>query len=131
MKIASVNSSRSQRALWDGLRPCQGTVVMGPAVGFCLSNLEDHRHNQRPARRVPDDETLQVLSDLLLDHAVVALLFVTGGFERAHHRLAGLVEEAVLARAGSESAHNNLGRALNFSGQLVDGDDGQHNTILA
>src|SRR5208283_735525 len=98
---------------------------------LCVSDFEDDRHDQRPPRGVLHYEAFEVLADLLLDHAVIALLLVTRRFERTHHRLASLVEETVLACTGCEPAHHNFGRTLYLAGQLVNGDDWQHNAVLA
>src|ERR1017187_6415076 len=94
--MGSNSSSQARRRAWcDGWRPCQGTMVMGNYGR--VSDFQNHRHDQRPPRRVLHDEALQVLANFFLDHAVVALLFVAGRLEGVHHRLPRLIEETILA----------------------------------
>src|SRR5208337_3970630 len=114
---------------WTATLPGNGGHRDGGRL--CVSDFEDDRHDQRPPRGVLHYEAFEVLADLLLDHAVVALLFVTGGFQSTHHGLASLVEETVLACTGSEPAHHNFGRTLHLAGQLVNRDDWQHDAVLA
>src|SRR5664280_2884600 len=124
------SSQARRRALCDGWRPCQGTVVIRNH-GSLLSNFQDYRHNQRPPRRVLHDEALQVLANFFLDHAVVALLFVAGRLKGVHHRLPRLIEETILAGVGGEAAHHDFGWSFHLTRQLVDGDDGQHDAVFA
>jgi hypothetical protein len=59
-----------------------------------FSDLQYHRHNQRPALRLARDVAFQVGADFLLDHAVVGFLFGAGGIEGFDDDLAGALAQA-------------------------------------
>src|SRR5208337_562743 len=103
--------------------------VLGVSAVNRFSDLQYHRHNQRPPLRLPRDVALQVSADFLFDHAVVGFLFGAGGVEGLHDDLAGAFDHAVFAEC--ESARHNLGRGFDAAGELVDGNDRHHETVFA
>src|SRR5438309_8500705 len=56
-------------------------------------DFQDYRHNQRPLLGLFRDVALQVRPDLLLDDAVVGLLFIAGNIERLHNDLFGAIHQ--------------------------------------
>src|SRR5208283_766194 len=95
---------------------------------FC-SNLQYHRHDQRPPLRLARDVALQVRPDFLLDHAIVGFLFGAGGVEGFHHNLAGAFDHAVFAER--KATGHNLGRGFDESGEFVDGNDRHDEAVFA
>src|ERR1700730_4464276 len=71
------------------------------------SNLQYHRHDQRPPLVLPRDVALQIGADFLLDHAIVGLLFGAGGIEGLDDDLLDALDHAIVA--GIEPARHNLG----------------------
>ena len=101
------------------------------AVGFRAlgSEFEDDGHDEGAAVGVLLQETLEVAADLVLHDAVVAALFVAGLLECAGDDVAGVSEE--FGVVGSEAAGGDLGLAFDLAGALVDGDDGEEDSVFA
>src|ERR1700686_3186617 len=99
------------------------------SVTSSSSDFQYHRHDQRSPLVLPRDVALQIGADFLLDHAIVGLLFGAGGIEGLDDDLLDALDHAVVA--GIEPARHNLGRSLDASGELVDGDDRHHEAVFA
>src|SRR5271163_436474 len=75
------------------------------------------------------DIPLQIDAHLLLDHAIIGLLFGTGAFQCLRHHLPRRFDEPGIG--GGEAARHHLWLALDLAAELVDGDDGQHDAVFA
>src|SRR5690242_6200658 len=91
-------------------------------------DFQNHRHDQRAAGGALHNEAFQILADFFFNHSVVSFFLIAGSLQRLQHNLPRVGQEAIFT--GGEAAHHNLGRGLHPSGELVDGNDGQHNAIL-
>src|ERR1039458_4318199 len=91
-------------------------------------DFQDDGHDERAAAGALLDVALEVVADLFLDDAVVGLLFVAGGFERALDDLARLGDHSGVV--DGKSAHDDLGEVFHLAGALVDGDDRQDDAAL-
>src|SRR6202044_3646197 len=99
-------------------------------VGFSGKlDFQNDGHDHRPARRVLLNVALEIETDLLLHHAVVGLLFCRGLIQGAVDDLARLIAERDLT--GHKAPGDDFRSALNLAGALVDGDDGEHQAVLA
>src|SRR5271154_2377288 len=81
------------------LREQKKTATMMPAATSKVlpelrSDLQNHRHDQRPPAGALLDIPLQIVADLLLDDAVVHLLLGARGLERPLDHLPRLGEQA-------------------------------------
>src|ERR1700674_4913875 len=99
------------------------------SVTSSSSDFQYHRHDQRPSLVLARDVALQIGADFLLDYAIVGLLFGAGGIERFDDDLLDALDHAVVA--GIEPARHNLGRSLDASGELGDGDDRHNEPVFA
>ena len=91
--------------------------------------LEDDGHDEGAAVGVLLEETLEVAADLVLHDAVVATLFFAGLLESAGYDVAGVAEE--FGVVGGEATGGDFGDAFDLAGALVDGDDGEKDSIFA
>ena len=74
------------------------------------------------------DEAFEIVADFFLDDAGVLLLFGAGALKGALNNGASLGDE--LGVVEGEAAHDDLGRAFDEAGALVDGDDGQDDAVF-
>src|ERR1700677_1788355 len=99
-------------------------------VGFSDKlDFQNDGHDHRPARRDFLNVAFEIETDLLFHHAVVSLLFRRGLIQGAVDDLARLIAERDLTR--HKAAGDDFRSALNLAGALVDGDDGEHEAVLA
>src|SRR5260370_7376328 len=77
------------------------------------SDLQNHRHNQRPAAGTLLDVALQIVADLLLDHAIVGLFLVARTIQRPLHNLPRLGDHLVIV--DRHAADHDLRRVLHLA----------------
>src|SRR5579859_1997640 len=94
-----------------------------------ISNLQYHRHNQRPPLRLARDVALEICADFFFDHAVVGFLFGARGVEGFEDDLAGALDHSVFA--GGEASGHDFGGSFDQAAELVDGDDGHDEAVFA
>src|SRR6185312_2540703 len=88
-------------------------------------------HDQWTPASVLADKALQVLADLFLDDAVIGLFFPAGLLQRPAYHFTRFGKEPVFDARCGKSAHHYFGNRLHQPSEFVDGDDGQHDAILA
>src|SRR5579872_1281289 len=103
--------------------------VAVPHSSFSRSDLENYRHDQRALLALPGNIPLQVGADFFFDHTVVRFFFFAGKRQRVFDDLSGALHESIFADI--EATGHNFGSGLDFSGQLVDGNDRQHDAVFA
>src|SRR6185437_6449418 len=89
-------------------------------------DFQDHRHDQGSTPGLLLDQALEVDADFFLHHAVIGLLLAAEAVERLEDGFAGFVGDV----GASEAAHHHFRRALHNAGALVDGEDGEHDTVF-
>src|ERR1700722_10760082 len=92
-------------------------------------DFQNDGHDHGPARSAFLDVELQIETDFFFHDPIVSLLFGRRALERPLDDLLCLIAECNFA--GNKSARHHFRRTLHFAGALVDGDDGQHQPILA
>src|ERR1700677_2381145 len=90
--------------------PIPTTAKSLPSSSTQKSDLQNHRQNQRPPARALLDVSLQIIANLLFDHAVVRLLFSRRTIQRPLHYLSGFNDQAFFIHR--HAPHYNLGSIL-------------------
>src|SRR5581483_11888051 len=92
------------------------------------SDLQNDWHDEGPPCRLLLDVALQVDADLLLDQYLIGTLLGAGFLECLADD--GLCLLAQFQIAGDKTARHKLRHAFHAAGELVDGDDGDHQAVL-
>src|SRR6516225_4801919 len=87
--IVSRASPASASCVVRGSRP--GETV----PGFCISNFQNHRHDQRTLLGLLGNISLQISADFFFDHAIVGALLLTGMSQGIDYDLPNLVKKAI------------------------------------
>src|SRR5205807_9936445 len=94
-----------------------------------MSDFQNYRHDHGPALRLLADEAFEIRADLLLHHARIRFLFSTGSLERSGDSLTRGAHEIRVAVQRETAAHN-LRQGFDLPGQLVDGNNGEDDTVF-
>ena len=75
------------------------------------------------------DVALEVGADFFFDHAIVAFFFLARVRERVFDDALGAFYQAIVA--GVESAGDDFWSSLRLTGQFINSDDGEDDTVFA